>query len=185
MGTVLQLNRESGTDETRVGNSPEVDHSTVHSEASAWEASMITQLKADHTQVETVQIAKVSVRSVKRGAAETEVLQVDDGAERSRRRIGRPSAAEPFRTLAERLITEEPEILSVEILRRARLDGYQGGKSVLYQLVAGLHPHRTRVLMRFEGLPGEFSQHERRGRRGKAMGGRASGLRQTTPSQGN
>jgi transposase len=48
----------------------------------------------------------------------------------------------------------------VEILRRARLEGYAGGKSALFQLVASLRPHHVRVQMRFEGLPGEFSQHD-------------------------
>ncbi|MCY4372441.1 MAG: IS21 family transposase [Spirochaetaceae bacterium] len=49
---------------------------------------------------------------------------------------------------------------SVEILRRMRLDGYDGGKTALYELVAELRPRHTRVMMRFEGLPGEFSQHD-------------------------
>jgi transposase len=60
----------------------------------------------------------------------------------------------------ETLIQKEPEILSVEILRRARLEGYQGGKSALYQLVAAVRPRHLRLMMRFEGLPGEFSQHD-------------------------
>ena len=49
---------------------------------------------------------------------------------------------------------------SVEILRRARLNGYQGGKSALYELIAELRPHTRQLMMRFEGLPGEFSQHD-------------------------
>ena len=49
---------------------------------------------------------------------------------------------------------------SVEILRRVRLDGYDGGKTALYELVAELRPRHARVMMRFEGLPGEFSQHD-------------------------
>jgi hypothetical protein len=94
-------------------------------------------------------------------ATEPEVQQVDDGKERGKRRIGRPSTAEPFRALVKKLLGEEPEILSVEILRRARLDGYTGGKSALYELVAAVRPpHQVRMLMRFEGLPGEFSQHD-------------------------
>jgi hypothetical protein len=52
------------------------------------------------------------------------------------RGIGRPRTAEPFRARTEKLIRKEPEIFSVEILRRTRLEGDQGGKIVLYQLVA-------------------------------------------------
>ena len=48
---------------------------------------------------------------------------------------------------------------SVEILRRARLDGYEGGKSAIYGLIAELRPDAAQLMMRFEGLPGEFSQH--------------------------
>src|SRR5208283_1484455 len=69
-------------------------------------------------------------------------------------------SAEPFRVLVDKLLKEEPQILSVEVLRRARLDGYQGGKSALYSLAASLRPRHVKLVMRFEGLPGEFSQHD-------------------------
>ena len=36
----------------------------------------------------------------------------------------------------------------------------QGGKSALYELVRELRPTRTMPIVRFEGLPGEFSQHD-------------------------
>src|SRR4029077_20418826 len=77
-----------------------------------------------------------------------------------RRDIGRPAKAEPFRHLVVELLTREPELLSVEILRRAKLAGYTGRKTALYDLVSALRPTRVRPLVRFEGLPGEFSQHD-------------------------
>ena len=147
----------------------EVVPSGAYHEASAREASVITQLKryeiqvllkAGHTQPDAARIAEVSLRTVQRVVIEPEIETVEDDKERARRRIGRPSTAEPFRALTEKLLKEEPEILSVEILRRARLEGYPGGKSALFQLVASLRPHHVRVQMRFEGLPGEFSQHD-------------------------
>ena len=49
---------------------------------------------------------------------------------------------------------------SLEILRRAREAGYKGGKTALYDLVASLRPKPARPMVRFEGLPGEFSQHD-------------------------
>jgi transposase len=117
-------------------------------------------LKAGHTQKEAARIAKVSLRTVRRVAEEPPVEQVDDGKERLRRAIGRPSTTEPFRALVQRLLQEEPAMLSVEVLRRARLEGYAGGKSALFDLVANLRPEQVRLTMRFEGLPGEFSQHD-------------------------
>ena len=43
---------------------------------------------------------------------------------------------------------------------RAKLAGYRGGKTALYELIASVRPPETAVEMRFEGLPGEFSQHD-------------------------
>jgi transposase InsO family protein len=117
-------------------------------------------LKAGHTQEDAARIAAVSLSTVQRVSGEPGVEHVDDEAERARRKIGRPSTAEPFRALVEKLLQEEPQILSVEVLRRARLDGYAGGKSALYSLAASLRPRHVKLTMRFEGLPGEFSQHD-------------------------
>ena len=122
-------------------------------------------LAAGHDQIEVARLAGVSVRSVRRIAAESPVEYVDDRQERAERRIGRPSKVEPFRALVQELVAEVDEetrapLKSVEIMRRARLDGYQGGKSALYELIAELRPDGTQLMMRFEGLPGEFSQHD-------------------------
>jgi transposase len=54
----------------------------------------------------------------------------------------------------------QPDVLAVELLRRAKLKGYTGGKSALYELVKELRPERPRPIVRFEGLAGEFSQHD-------------------------
>lgn len=43
---------------------------------------------------------------------------------------------------------------------RARLAGYTGGKSAVYALVQTLRVRTVTPLVRFEGLPGEFSQHD-------------------------
>jgi transposase len=58
------------------------------------------------------------------------------------------------------LLTAEPAMLSVEVLRRARLADYTGGKSALYALIASVRPHDVKVQARFEGGPGEFTQHD-------------------------
>jgi transposase len=116
--------------------------------------------KAGHAQSEVAKLAGVSASTVRRVEREPFVATVDDAAERQRRRIGRPTKAEPFRSFVVDVLAQEPELMSLEILRRAKLAGYQGGKSALYALIAAVRPAPTRPIVRFEGLPGEFSQHD-------------------------
>jgi transposase len=116
--------------------------------------------RAGHSQPEVAKLAGVSERSVQRVEAEAEVSHVDTAAARIERKIGRPSKAEPFRSFVVKLLAKEPDLLSVEILRRAKLDGYDGGKTALYTLVHSIRPKPVRLMTRFEGLPGEFSQHD-------------------------
>lgn len=117
-------------------------------------------LKAGHRKSEVARLAGVSLGSVKRIAGEAAVVQVDDAEERERRRIGRPSKVEDFQKRIEEVLKQEPDLASLEILRRMRQAGYRGGKSALYGLVASLRPRVVRPMVRFEGLPGEFSQHD-------------------------
>jgi len=117
-------------------------------------------LKAGHSRTEISRLSGVSVRSVKRIAYESPVMQVEDAAERAKRQIGRPSTVQNFRNPVVRILQEEPDLATLEILRRVRESGYRGGKSALYALVASLRPKSAKPLVRFEGLPGEFSQHD-------------------------
>ena len=117
-------------------------------------------LKAGHRKSEVARLAGVSLCSVKRIAGEAAVVQVDDAVERERRRIGRPSKVEDFQKRIEEILKQEPDLASLEILRRMREAGYRGGKSALYGLVASLRPRVVQPMVRFEGLPGEFSQHD-------------------------
>jgi transposase len=116
--------------------------------------------RAGHSLPDVARLAGVSVRSVQRVGGEAVVHHVDNDAERARRAIGRPSKAEPFREFVVSELAKEPELLSVEVLRRARLSGYDGGKSALYELIHSIRPEPVRLMTRFEGLPGEFSQHD-------------------------
>jgi transposase len=117
-------------------------------------------LKAGHPKTEVARLSGLSLRSVKRIAQEEPVVHVDDGAERSKRHIGRPSTVQNFRKQVVGILQETPDLPSLEILRRVREGGYQGGKTALYDLVASLRPKPAKPLVRFEGLPGEFSQHD-------------------------
>src|SRR5262245_54845656 len=116
--------------------------------------------KAGHSQAEVARISGVSERVVRRIEHEPPVTTIDDSAERSKRGIGRPSKAEPFRAFVLEQFKTEPDLLSLEILRRARFAGYSGGKSALYALIGSVRPSPSRPVVRFEGLPGEFSQHD-------------------------
>jgi transposase len=117
-------------------------------------------LRASHSKAEVARLAGVSLRSVNRIAEEAPVVHVDDAAEREKRRIGRPSIVEDFRKRVAEILEEKTDLPSLEVLRRVREAGYQGGKTALYALVASLRPKGVKPLVRFEGLPGEFSQHD-------------------------
>jgi transposase len=117
-------------------------------------------LSAGHTQAEVAKLASVSERSVRRIADEVPVVHVDDGAARKESGIGRPNRVEEFRALVVETLEKEPRMKTVELLHRARQAGYDGGKSTFYELVAGVRPRHVPFEMRFEGLPGEFTQHD-------------------------
>lgn len=116
--------------------------------------------RAGHSQHEVATLAGVARRSVQRVDAETAVTHIDTAREREARGIGRPAKAEPFRAFVVEALAVDPDLLAVEILRRAKLKGYGGGKTALYDLIRALRPKTVRPLVRFEGLAGEFSQHD-------------------------
>lgn len=116
--------------------------------------------QAGHTLAEISKFVDVGQRSVQRVIAEADVASVDVEAERARRGIGRPSKADAYRTKIAEWLTTEPELRSVELLRRAKLAGYDGAKSALYELVRSVRVVVPRPVIRFEGLPGEFTQHD-------------------------
>jgi transposase len=117
-------------------------------------------LRAGHSQTDVATRTGASVDTVRRVKHEAEVAKVDDAAERRDRRIGRPSKASPFAPRVAGWLAEEPDLPTQELLRRATEAGYTGHKTAFYALVAGARPPRATPVVRFEGLPGEFSQHD-------------------------
>lgn len=117
-------------------------------------------LRAGHTQADVARRLGLSERSVRTIAREEPVESVEDDVARRQRRIGRPSKAEPFRNAVLDILKDEPELMSLEILRRMRGRGYDGRKTALYGLIASLRPEPVRPMVRFEGVAGEFSQHD-------------------------
>ena len=117
--------------------------------------------RAGHAQEDVARLAGVSEREVRRVEREAPVDHVDDALERERRGIGRPSKAEAYRDFVTRLLAEEPQLLSVELLRRARDSGYDGAKSAFYAMARTARPKEAaKPQVRFEGVAGEFSQHD-------------------------
>jgi hypothetical protein len=101
-------------------------------------------LKAGHSQSEVVRLSGVGLRSVRRIAKEPSV-DVDDAADRKKRRIGRPNVLENFRQQVEAILKQEADLPSLEILRRMREAGYSEGKTVLYELVASLRSQMAQI----------------------------------------
>jgi len=117
--------------------------------------------RAGHAQREIATLAGVSLGSVRRVERETALTHVNSERERERRAIGRPAEAEPFRSRLVEVLTQEPDLLSVEVLRRAKLAGYTGGKTALCELIRTLRPRTVRSLVHFEGLPESFRRRLR------------------------
>lgn len=126
--------------------------------------------KAGLTQAETAAVSGMSERTVRRIEGEDPIDSPDDNFRKSRR-VGRPpiTVAIENRVLAWLAEPRRPEdglIKSVEILARLREEGYTGGRSAVYELVKRVRPRDSGPpLVRFEGLPGEFSQHDHGQRR--------------------
>jgi hypothetical protein len=74
--------------------------------------------RAGHSLVETAKLVGVSKRTVERVDGE-KAANFDTPAERDKRRIGRPSKAEPFRSFLVSELMAQPDVLAVELLRRA------------------------------------------------------------------
>ena len=117
-------------------------------------------LQAGHTHKDVAEYTELGLRTTWRIARESPVADIDDRAERKKRRIGRPSKTEAFRKSTEEILRSDPDLMSLELLRRAREQGYCGAKSAFFELVKTIRPKEARYTMRFEGLPGEFTQHD-------------------------
>jgi transposase len=117
--------------------------------------------RAGHPYVDIARFSGVDERTARRVAREAAVsAEQIAGKQTGTRHVGRPSIVESFRAEVQALMKDAPAMLSVEVLRRLRLSGYRGGKTALYDLIAELRPRKVDLGMRFEGLPGEFSQHD-------------------------
>jgi hypothetical protein len=58
----------------------------------------------------------------------------------NRSKVGRPSKAWSWAPRVRELLSIDPTLRTAELLRRLRVQGYPGGKSSFYQLVALCRP---------------------------------------------
>ncbi len=130
----------------------------MHSMAKRHSARVLRE--AGHTQRDVSKRLGICERTLRDIEAEPAITSLDDAVERGRRGIGRPSKVEPWRDRVLAMLQAEPLVQGLEVLRRVRLDGYGGGKSALYELIGELRPKDVRPVVRFEGVAGEFSQHD-------------------------
>jgi transposase len=102
-----------------------------------------------------------SLRSVRRVAAEAPVTDADDATARTRCGVGRPGVARTLGPLITTWVDAEPTLPPGDIARRLRERGTPLGLSTVYRLVA--RARRTlpqALLVRFEGMAGEFAQFD-------------------------
>ena len=77
--------------------------------------------RARHPQIEVATLAGVSLGSVRRVEREAAVTHIDTAGERRRRAIGRPSTAEPFRSVIAEIVAREPDLLSDLLVAQKQL----------------------------------------------------------------
>lgn len=114
-----------------------------------------------HRQRDVAALTCSSERTVRRIDGEPAPTSLDDRLARAERRVGRPSKVAAVRDKVAALLRAEPTLPSTEIYGRLKRDGYAGQKSAVFAAVAAARPPTAdRPLIRFEGLPGEFCQHD-------------------------
>lgn len=101
----------------------------------------------------------ISKRTVTRIAQESEIESLQAAA--GSRGIGRPSTVRAYEHVLEAILAEQRDLPTVEILHRLRQAGYTGGKSAVYDLACARRgPAPAPVMVRFEGVAGEFAQFD-------------------------
>jgi transposase len=110
---------------------------------------------------EIMRITRMSRRSVQRISSKSAPGPACEGPGAMVRSVGRPSVVAPFLPKIDAILAAEPELPTVEILHRLRQQGYASQKSAVYAAVAERRPPaKSEPMVRFEGVPGEFSQHD-------------------------
>ncbi|MES2179641.1 MAG: IS21 family transposase [Gemmatimonadota bacterium] len=103
----------------------------------------------------------VCLRTVRRIIREGRVETGDDDAARRTRAIGRPRITDAIRARVQALLVEDPERPPGEICRLLTDEGTPVGLSTVYRVLAATRATMpAALLVRFEGVAGEFAQFD-------------------------
>lgn len=103
----------------------------------------------------------VSVRTVRRIGREPRVTEGVEGEARQARGIGRPGVTPLVRARVAALLADDPTVPPGEIARRLREEGTPLGLSTVYRVLRGVRATLpVELLVRFEGIAGEFAQFD-------------------------
>lgn len=118
-------------------------------------------LASGHSQAQVAQQLRISRRSVQRIAREPAIASADDTEARRQRRVGRPPVPETVRLRLRELVSADPEAPPLEVLRQLREEGATLAESTFYR-VHRLEKEQlpAELMVRFEGVPGEFAQFD-------------------------
>ena len=118
-------------------------------------------LKAGQPTKEIAQQMGVSQRTIQRIAKEPPVEAADEAEARRRRGLGRPPVPEAVRQRLRELLGSEPEAPPLEVLRQLREEGRPVGVSTFYRLFRlEKETLPAELMVRFEGVAGEFAQFD-------------------------
>jgi len=103
----------------------------------------------------------VSVRTVRRIGREPAVTAGAEGRADRLRGMGRPRVSDVIQARVAALVVEERDLPPGEIWRRLREEGTPLGLSTVYRVLAGVRATLPAdLLVRFEGVAGEFAQFD-------------------------
>jgi transposase len=103
----------------------------------------------------------IGTRSVERITSEPPPTKEElaSGKKVGGKRRGRPSKVGAYEDKVRALLADKPKLPGMEVLRLMKLEGYRGGRSAMLRLVKEARPSPAEEpVIRFEGLPGEFTQ---------------------------
>lgn len=134
----------------------------MHATAARYDVIRARDAGLDARQIE--RLTGVSPAAQRRIAHEEIPFGMTDTQLRQQRRVGRPGVLVlALRHEIETWLLEDPTLKVAEILRRLVTDhGYRDGKNPVYGYVQQVRPPKPPGLpvVRFEGVPGEFAQHD-------------------------
>lgn len=110
---------------------------------------------------EAAQQFGVSRRTIERIAREPGVTTDGDALVRGGKRPGRPAVSAAVRERVAAWLQEDPALPPGEVWRRLREEGMPLGLSTVYRVLAGVRAALpAELLVRFEGVAGEFAQFD-------------------------